>query len=245
MNRIDRTSNIPMYIQLEEILIEQIQDMEIGSQLDTEREICEKYNVSRTTTRQALDELANNEYIIKIHGKGNFVANKYVEQKLVEFYSFTDEMKRLGKTPKTKYIGFGIEEASDKIAEKLQLAKGDLVYSLCRLRFADDMPMMYGVTYLPYNQFPDLSIELLEASPLYDVLRKKYNVSFAYAEELFQPILINKLESFYLKVPEGMPGLKIERFTYIKGLVRNQIIEYTKSIARGDTFKYRICLENK
>ena len=52
MKQIDRHSNVPMYIQLTNLLIEKIdQELDVGSQLDSEREICSKYGVSRTTAR--------------------------------------------------------------------------------------------------------------------------------------------------------------------------------------------------
>lgn len=244
MKKIDRNSSIPLYTQLTDILIEQIQSLEIGSQLDTERVICEKYNVSRITTRQALDELAANEYIVKVHGKGNFVANKYVEQKLIEIYSFTEEMKRLGKVPKSQYIAFEIRRAGNKLAEKLQLEADDEVVCFKRLRLGDGVPMMLETTYLPRSRFAGMTLELLKANSLYDLMRNKYDISFAYAEQVFRPVLISSSESETMKIGEGMPGLKIERFTYAKGSLKNSIVEYSVAIARGDVFKYRICLEN-
>ena len=166
MMKINRNANIPLYVQLTNILIDEIQLLEIGSQIDTEREICSKYDVSRTTTRQALDELASSEYIIKVHGKGNFVANKYVEQPLIEFYSFTDEMRRIGKKPLSKYIDFKSEVASDKVAGKLQINNGEKVYCFRRLRYGDDTALILETTYLPYVLFPDLSLDSLQTSPL-------------------------------------------------------------------------------
>lgn len=245
MKKIDRNSSIPLYIQLTDILVEQIQDMEIGSQIDTERDICQKYNVSRTTTRQALDELATNEYIIKLHGKGNFVANKYVEQKLIEFYSFSEEMRRLGKAPDSRYLGYDIKPADNKIADKLQIAKGNKVICFDRLRLGDGVPMMHETTYLPYSRFDGMTIERLKGSSLYDLMRNKYSVSFEKAEQVFRPILINKRESEILQTQNGMPGLKIERFTYARETFATKIVEYSIGITRGDVFKYRICLENK
>ena len=55
---IDKQSRIPLYCQLIDILIGEIQaSMKEGDQLPTERDICEKYNVSRSTVRQAMQEM--------------------------------------------------------------------------------------------------------------------------------------------------------------------------------------------
>ena len=103
MNEIDKLSKTPLYVQLMDILIDKIENyMEENDQLDSEREICEKYALSRTTVRQALDELEKEKYIYKMHGKGNFVASRRMEQELLKVYSFTDETKKLGKKPSSK-----------------------------------------------------------------------------------------------------------------------------------------------
>ncbi|WP_300381066.1 GntR family transcriptional regulator [Clostridium sp.] len=242
MSIIDKSSRIPLYSQLMEILIKIIENtLEENEQLLSEREICEKYDVSRTTVRQALDELEKEGYIYKQHGKGTFVSPKKLNQDLISFYSFTEEMKKLGKKPSSEVTGFEIVQAGDKIGLKFKIDADDLLYKISRIRKADGIHMMYETTYIPFNKFKELTKEELTEKPLYDIMVKKYNVKLSSAEEFFQPILTNKLESFYLGIKEDSPSLKIERFTY----ENNDIIEYTVGVARGDKFKYRVKLKNK
>lgn len=69
--KIDKNSKIPLYIQLADIFIEDIEkNMHENDKLDTEREISKQYSLSRVTVRQALDYLQKNGYIYKIQGKG-------------------------------------------------------------------------------------------------------------------------------------------------------------------------------
>ena len=75
---------------------------------------------------------------------------------------------------------------------------------------------------------------------MYEVLTKEFETKITFAEEYFMPILTNKLESVYLDIKEGLPSLKIERFTY----ENSNIMEYTVSVARGDKFKYKVKLNN-
>lgn len=70
MSTINKNSNIPLYVQLMNILIEKIESsMEENEKLDSEREICKKYAVSRTTVREALDELEKIIIFIKFKEK--------------------------------------------------------------------------------------------------------------------------------------------------------------------------------
>ena len=75
---INKESRIPLYYQLIDILIEMIEKGYISEndQLPSERELCETYNVSRSTVRQAMQELEREGYVYREHGKGTFVSPK-------------------------------------------------------------------------------------------------------------------------------------------------------------------------
>lgn len=241
MGVIDKSSRIPLYLQLMDILIENIdKNLEEHQQILSEREICETYDVSRTTVRQALDELERDGYIYKVHGKGTFVSPKRLNQDLMSFYSFTEEMKKIGKEPTSEVIGFEIIHTDEKLSRIFKIKETDLLYKITRIRKADNIPMMYEITYLPFERFEGLTKAELEKSPMYDVLIGKFLAKLTAAEEYFEPILTNKLESIYLDINEGAPSLKIERFTY----ENSKLVEYTIGVARGDKFKYRVQLKN-
>lgn len=241
MDTIDKNSTIPLYVQLMNILIEKIENnMEENDKLDSEREICKKYNVSRTTVREALDELEKNKYIYKVQGKGNFISPRVVEQDLIKVSSFTEEMKKHGKNPTSKLLNFEVIEASNKVAKKLEMEENELVFKISRIRIADDIPMIYEITYLPYERFKKLSKEMIEENPLYEIFKNIFNAQITSAEEVIESVLINKLESVYLEIPQGHAALKFERIAY----EQDEIIEYTITIARGDKYRYRVCLKN-
>lgn len=240
---LDKDSKIPLYSQLMDILIHEIQsDMQENEKMLSEREICKKYNVSRTTVRQAFQELEREGYIYIKHGRGAFVTSKKFNQNLQGFYSFTEEMKKLGKEPSSKVIKFEIITSNNDIAKKMKLENEELVYKFSRLRFADNEKMMLETTYVPYNMFPGITKDDLNKTPLYDIFRDRFNTVVEYAEEIFIPVLTNEDEAEKLNIGVGSPSLKISRFAYN---INNKIIEYTISIARGDKFKYNIKLLKK
>ena len=238
---IDKNSRIPLYLQLMDILMIKMEE-EIGEngQLPSEREICQQYDLSRTTVRQAINELEKDGYIYKVHGKGTFVSPKKVNQELVGFYSFTEEMKKLGRVPVSKVLSFDIVEADRKISDKLSVAEGSKVYCFSRLRMADGIPMMLETSYVPYDIFPGITKEELERTALYEIFRIQFQTEITMADELFMPVMAAENEAELLEMPPSLPSLRIERFTH--GVDR--LIEYTNTIARGDKFKYHVRLEN-
>ncbi len=79
---IDKNSPIPLYYQLKQILIQKIKEGALapGSQLPTEQNLCETYEISRAPVRQALLELVRDGYIYRRAGSGTFVAQPAREE---------------------------------------------------------------------------------------------------------------------------------------------------------------------
>lgn len=241
MKNINKESRIPLYYQLIDILIEMIDHgyLNENDQLPSERELCETYNVSRSTVRQAMQELEREGYVYREHGKGTFVSPKKLKQDLLEFYSFTDEMKKIGKKPSSQVLDFKTIECNDELARKMNLLSGEKVYVFTRLRLADNEPMMLETSYVPCIRFPGLTKDQLEKDAMYNIFTEKYKTTFTCAEETFQPVLASEEEAAILKYNSGLPAMMIKRITY----ENDMIIEYTKGIARGDKFKYHVLLK--
>ena len=104
-----KNSKSPLYYQLAEIILSEIESKNLkeNDKLLTEREYAKKYELSRATVRQALAYLEEKGYVYKVQGCGTFVSSKVIQQKLLKVYSFTEEMKKLGKIPESyKHILF-------------------------------------------------------------------------------------------------------------------------------------------
>ncbi len=79
MNFAARTLNkeipIPLYYQLKEILLEEIKQAAPGTSLPTELELCEQFDISRPTVRQAINELVVEGYLTRMKGKSTLLLN--------------------------------------------------------------------------------------------------------------------------------------------------------------------------
>ena len=235
-------SKSPLYYQLAEIIIEEIKtkNLKEDDTILTEREYCEKYNLSRATVRQGIAYLEKKGYLYKIQGCGTFVSSRVLKQKLLKFYSFTEEMKKQGKTPESRILSFKEKIAGEKIAQELNLDKEEKIFELVRLRLADEDIYMYEKTYLPVKKFLNFSKKDILNIPLYDVLQKKYNIIFSKATERFSVLSADKKISEALEIDEKSPIIKLQRWTYT-GIEK---IEYTVSFLRGDKFEFEVDLED-
>ncbi len=234
-----KNSATPLYVQLVEILIDTItKKMNPNDKMMSEREICQLYDVSRTTVRLSLAELENLGYIYKRHGRGTFVSGALEERKnLMDNYSFTDHMRQLGKEPRTIVVTFEKDTVNPMIAKQMGLKKGDEVYRLERIRLANTEPMMFEISYIPVYLFPNLKNEQLSIKPLYEIFKEDYNQTVEIADEEFSASLVSDEEAEMLEVNFFSSCLRIRITSYNR---QNIVIEYTNSVARSDQFIYKV-----
>ncbi|MGA8942715.1 MAG: GntR family transcriptional regulator [Thermoactinomyces sp.] len=234
----DKSSKVPLYLQLMEELIKKIDagEYQEHEKLPSEREFCDLYGLSRITVRQALMELEKEGYIYRLHGKGTFVAPKSYNQALLRLYSFTEEMKALGKVPSSKVLSFNEIAIDEWLANKMNLKPAEEVFKVVRLRLADNEPLIYETSYLPKRIFPGLTADDLVKRPMYDVFREDYQIKVTRAVERFSATRIRSKEAEQLKTEENSPAMLIKRFAYSQ----DTLIEYTVSVARGDKFEYTV-----
>lgn len=95
---------------------------------------------------------------------------------------------------------------------------------------------MLETTYLPQARFWKLDTDILSKGSLYEFLRNRYDFHADRATEKFQPVIPRPEERTLLHISSNTPCMLLERYSY-EGDV---LIEYTKSIVRGDKYAFRI-----
>lgn len=227
----------PLYLQLVDALEKEIRGtMSAHDKLTSERELTQLYGVSRITVRLALKELEDRGLVYKKHGKGTFVSeNSDSVVDLSSMYSFTEQMKKLGKEPETKVLSFQQIEVTDAIAKQMNLDTGASVYEIERLRLANKVPLMLERTYVPMSLFEGMTQEMLSTKSLYDSFREDFGQLVRQADEEFYASIALENEAGYLNIKSGDPVLHVIRKTFN---MKNRVIEYTFSIARADQFRY-------
>ena len=239
---LDEKLPVSLYYQLKEILIKKIKENQwpVNTRIPTERELCELYRVSRITVRQALDELEKEGYLYRKQGRGTFVTVPKLEQRLGSFYSFSEEIRKMGAVPVANIIEFNIMESSDRISGILEIKKGEKVYGIHRLRKADKEPFAIEVSYIPTAIAPGLERESIESDGLYNTLKISYGIVPDEAWESFEAVLVaDEKNAGLLGVKKNSAALKIERVTRSKG----GVVEYCEGLIRGDRYKYNIVLK--
>lgn len=231
----------PLYMDIYHDLLELIHHNGSDKQftLPTERELCLQYRVSRSTIRSALAMLKDDGYIYTIHGSGTFVKSPVIEQKLQNLYSFTDELKCRSDASNCEIVEYSLIPADAELSKKIHCPIGDRLHRFMQLRSVIDSPLMLETTYLPQSRFYRINPEIVKNASLYVFLRSSYSLRIDHAVETFQPLLPSPKEKELLHIHHALPCMLLERYAYEDG----HIIEYTRSVVRGDKCVFRVDLD--
>ena len=89
---------LPAYIRIHDKIKADVDDgtWKIGQRLPSERDLCETFDVSRMTVRQAITLLVDEGILERKPGSGTFVASSRVKEKMRGTTSFTEIVKSQG-----------------------------------------------------------------------------------------------------------------------------------------------------
>ncbi len=170
--KLDSNDSTPLYLQLKSELRTAITEHVYGcnEKIPTEIQLSQQYGVSRITVRQAVQELCEEGYLVKMQGKGTFVRQKRISRKLDNLMSFTQACAANDMTASTSVMEQRIDTLPPKEQEMFGEEGAQRYFIMTRLRMADDVPVMLETNYFPLPRFDFLRNEDMRGS-LYHTLR--------------------------------------------------------------------------
>ena len=225
----------PLYLQLKRWIEDAVARGAIkpGDALPSERDLAAKVDVSRVTVRKAVQHLVRDGILVQRHGSGTFVAAQphRVEQSLSQLTSFAEDMSRRGMAVRSVWLDRGIYDPSPEEFMVLGLMSGERVARVARLRISGEMPLAIERAALSSEILPDP--HRIGAS-LYAHLDKDGNRPVR-AIQRIRAANLDEHDAKLLEIPAGAAALHIERISY---LASGRVIEFTRSIYRGDTYDF-------
>jgi GntR family transcriptional regulator len=232
MTAINPRSPIPKYHQLREILLELIDsELQVDAPIPSERELAERYGLSRMTVRQAVDSLVAEGRLTRVAGVGTFVAEAKMDVQ-IRLASFSEDMRSRGMHPGTTVLGLERIQAGAHIAKELEVSVGDPVVRIDRLRYADGVPMSVQGTYLPELLVPGLVERGVDGS-LHQLLRERYGLELTWGEQTIEAGTADAATAALLEIPDRSVVLILRRRTF----AGDRLVEYDTSSYRADRYQ--------
>jgi GntR family transcriptional regulator len=227
-------SGSPAHVQIEDRLAGAIAggDLHSGDRLPPERELSERFGVSRMTLRQSLASLERRGLVIRMRGRtgGTFVAQPKFEMHVNRLAGLTQQLGSQGRRATTRVLRARESWAGDRAAAALGIASGTFVIEVVRLRLSNEEPFAVEWSAFPAGLLPGLLKEPMDGS-LYELLETKYGLAPVRTVERLESVVAADREAAILGTVDGAPLLLVERTAYADGDVA---VEYARDLFRGD-----------
>jgi len=243
MKIIDRRSPLPLYCQLKNILLQELDDglYPPGSVLPPEMSMVDHYGLSRATVRQAIKELEHEGYINRIQGKGTIVIREKnsLNRGLSQLTSFTEDMKAHGYETTTKILTYETTFPQPRIADLLKISCDTPVIHINRLRYVNKIPVAINVSHVNLPSEILMTREDLErTTSLYNFFEMK-KIPLIESDKTIEAISASEEQAKLLGVPMGNPLLKVEGVVFT---LNHLPLEHHIVISRSDMYKYSLHL---
>ena len=226
---------IPAYIRIHDALKKKIDVgfWEIGQRLPSERDLADDYEVSRMTLRQAITLLVEEGILERRVGSGTYVASHRVQEKMRGTTSFTEIVRSQGKTPSSQVVSYQRKPANETEIQQLQLKPSDYVVRMERVRYADNVPLVFEVASIPEKLIREFKREDITEHFFQTLTDNGYEIGKSqqtiYAKNASERV------ANYLKVPKNHAVLALTQVSYFTD---GRPFEYVHSQYVGDRFEF-------
>lgn len=230
----------PIYQQLNEALRSLLGagEFKTGARFLTEREVSERFEVSRATANKALSNLVSEGILEFKKGVGTFVRVGVLDYDLRSLVSFTDKAAGAGKKPATRVLNFDRvpgARIARAVAASLKVRDTDQVYVVERLRLADGVPVILERRHFVESLCPGLKRQDLAGS-LYGLWTERYRLDIAGADQTIRAASLRGCDAKHLGVAAGSAGLVVRSLGWLRDA---RPLWWERTLYRGDAYAFR------
>ncbi len=203
----------------------------------TERQICERYGVSRATSNKALSNLVSEGLLEFRKGVGTFVLGRALDYNLRTLVSFTYKAHTAGTYPNTEVLQFEpvlARDVLDDVPGLLRVGPEASLYYMERLRLADLLPVILEKRYVVAEYCPDLRREDVGGS-LYSIWTERYQLTIEGADQKIRAVNARGADARMLKLRDGSAALLVRSVGYLTG---RQPLWLERTLYRGDSYEF-------
>jgi GntR family transcriptional regulator len=214
--KLDRTSDAPLHAQLRTAILDAIEGglWVPGDRLPSENDFCRRFDISRTTVRQALTMLELEGALRREQGRGTFVAEPAATSGFLQSTAgFQEDAERAGHVVTSQVLTRTVERMPPWAAAGLECEPGTHGVLLERVRSVDGQAVMLARTWLILDVAAGVLAADMATSSLYRVLREQHGVTAQEGRRSVEAVVAESPVAELLEVPLGSPLLLVEAAT--------------------------------
>lgn len=223
------------YITIHDQIKEEIDQgiWKIGQRLPSERDLADIFQVSRMTLRQAVTLLVEEGVLTRKVGSGTYVASTRVQEKMRGTTSFTDIVQLQGKTPSSKLLSYTRTLPNEQECKQLNLTSQDSIVRMERVRYADDLPVVYEVASIPAGLIENVRKEEVTNHFFKTLTDNGYEIGKS--QQTIYARLANDKVAKHLQIAKNEAILALRQVSY---LTDGRPFEYVNSQYVGERFEF-------
>ena len=237
---LERSSPVPLYYQLAQAIEKSILDGQLrpGDRFENELALAKRLNLSRPTTRRAIQELVDKGLLVRKRGVGTQVVQTPVHRP-VELTSLFDDLTRAGQGPTTTLLDYRVGPPSHEVAQNLNVRADADVVMMRRLRSSGGQPLALMTNHLPASLAPDPAE--LESAGLYQALRSR-GVHIRVARQRIGAKAADRDEARLLDEKLRAPLLTMSRTAFDDS---GRVVEYGSHVYRASRYYFDTTLVDR
>lgn len=230
-----------VYKKAEQAVLEMVEGPEYsaGDRIPSERDLSERFRISRMTMRKALTNLVRAGVLERRGTSGTFVAVPRVQRPLDgnTSASISEIVEHGGGKPGSKLLFFESAAANERVAERLGVEPGSPLIVIRRLRTANGVPFCVETSYVPAARVPGLIAgDLLGNASLYGLLKERYGIKVGTAESVLSVAPTTAYEAELLGLAPDAPAM-VHRAVVLDQ--QGRPIEYVTSVNHPQRVVFR------
>lgn len=212
------------------------------TKIPSEKDLCEMWGVSRSTLRQAVEYLMEEDVIYRVKDKGIYVCPPRYERDMTGVDAMVRDLINQGNKVTKKIISMNIIEATKHISKKMKVKLGTKLYEIIRYRGINGVPCTIETSYIDAENFPDFLDYYSETASMDDIFTNIYHTIQTTGNEHIDVTYASEEEAKVLKIKEGTP------LFYASGVSLDQngdTVMYYKQLIRSDKFSFVSSVETE
>ena len=199
------TGHTPLYLRIAEVLRTEVTAMSEGETISTERELMERFGVSRGTIRQAIAQLVKDGLLVRTQGSGTFrVLPKDLGKVFYVDATSIRNICEIGKVCGYRSFSSSLVRATNAIADALELPRGTKVRKVCRIRTINGRPFAVGEAYARADLLKKIPNRITHTS-LVEFIREKSDLHLYKRRCICSAVAASRSDAEALDVPVGTP----------------------------------------
>lgn len=243
---LDADSPVPLYQQVKTALRRAVQSgmWAPGEAIPPERELVERFKVSRITVRQALADLVAEGLLFRQHGRGTFVAARRPEpiaETLTDLTGHLEELRLRGLDPEIHVLSLERRLMPPEVVRALERERDAEGWYLFRLVRVEGQPLMLTEVFLPGDLQIPMRLEDVQREGLAPLLSGWGHPPVRGLQRI-AACGATPEQADLLGVLEGDALLRVTRVMFDSG---DKPLTWLRTHYRADRYEYEVALKRR